>query len=231
MQKTLILFGVKGSGKDTIGSLLRDRYGLITDSFADPIKKMVKIAFPDMTDEDLWGPSENREREYKQYPMGDVCLKCGSTLFDDDEGRLSCAQPDCHMQYPHFLTPRIACQTLGTEWGRRLYTDVWIDNVFIRARRAHEAWKSVIAQAHTPPPILVITDGRYPNEQARCTKLGATTILLLRKLDESTSTHSSETSLLTISREHFQYVLDNRCPLEELPALVGSMMKDLGIAR
>lgn len=238
--QTIVLFGVKGSGKDTVGAMLRERYGFVTDSFADPLKRMAKIAFPAFTDEDLWGPSENRERQYKQYPMGDRCLKCNEYLYPplgdtSPDSDLECTR--CFIVYPRYVNPRIALQMLGTEWGRRLYEDVWIDNVFARVEAARQITHPLkIDRVHYATPgydyrPYVITDGRYPNEQARSAKLGATTVLLLRKLEESTSTHSSESSLKTIPREAFQYVLDNRCPLEELPALVDTMVKTLGIAR
>ncbi len=36
-------------------------------AFADPIKKVAKIIFPMLTDDDLWGPSQNRDRVLPEY--------------------------------------------------------------------------------------------------------------------------------------------------------------------
>jgi hypothetical protein len=235
----IVLFGSRGSGKDTIGDYLVAKYGFTKVSFAAPLKQMVKIAFPDFTDEDLYGPSKNRENQYKQYPMGDRCLKCNSPLIENSNGGLSCTQPGCINDYPRYINPRIALQTLGTEWGRRLYSMIWIDNLFSSIRQVHENWKarsfSDLNQPTTftnaqsePEPRFVVTDGRFINEQARSVELGGITVLLLRKLEDAAkATHTSERELLEIPRERFQYIFDNRCPLEELPSKIEEMMAQL----
>lgn len=243
--RVIVLFGVKGSGKDTVGDLLRERYRFSKDSFASPLKKMVTEAF-EFTHEDLYGPSSGREREYEQYPMSGECLRCGTALFNDTDGKLSCVQPDCGMQYPTHVNPRIALQTLGTEWGRRLYKHVWIDaaarRVRNRAAKALTAWNEHCEEGtyvvprldlgfEPPQQRFVFTDGRFISEHERCVSLGWTTVLLLRKLDESTDTHASEAELKQIPRSSFNYMLDNRAPLEALPDLVIEMMTMLGYAR
>jgi len=211
----IILFGVRGSGKDTIGDYLSQRYRFQKHSFAGPLKQMIKIAFPDFKDEDLHGPSKNRENQYEQYPMGDTCLKCDSPLFENAGARHGEEQVCgvCGMTYPRHLDPRTALKTLGTEWGRRLYKSVWIDLAFSRMRQE---------SSHTH---FVVTDGRFLNEQERSTALGGITVLLLRRLDESEkATHESERELSLIPRARFHYVLDNRCPLEDMPTRVDAMM-------
>lgn len=244
----IVLFGVKGSGKDTVGHYLHNEHNFNPDSFASPLKKMVKIAFPDMTDEDLYGPSSGRETQYKQYPMGDACLFCNGRLVPNadpvtkpPEGKeLICSA--CSLTYPKYVNPRIGCQTLGTEWGRRLSPNVWIDGAMARVRAERLSWRKRLfgrdlADKRGMPeglaiefenePKFVFTDGRFANEQARCAELGAQTVLLLRKLDESTDTHASEAELKTIPRERFSYILDNRGGLDELPALIETMVQAL----
>lgn len=242
--RVIVLFGVKGSGKDTVGDLLKERYLFSKDSFAAPLKKMVSEAF-EFTEEDLYGPSSGREHQYEEYPMGDECLRCGSPLFQTagaPQGKeLSCVQPDCGMQYPLFINPRIALQTLGTEWGRRLFKHIWVDRARVRLRkhiqRNHETLRNnphLIAPGKSIEDIdyrFVFTDGRFVSEHERCVKLGWTTVLLLRKLDESTETHASEAELKLIPRSSFNYILDNRAPLEALPGLVTEMMTLLGYTR
>lgn len=67
----IVLCGIAGSGKDTIADILVNSHGFQKESFAKPIKEMVKLAYPDFTDYDLYGPSERRSRPYKQYPRTD----------------------------------------------------------------------------------------------------------------------------------------------------------------
>lgn len=57
------------------------------------------------------------------------------------------------------LTQRQACQTLGTEWGRSLYTNVWIDKL----NRDIAKWA---------PDVAIITDVRFPNEVADIKRQG-----------------------------------------------------------
>jgi len=238
----IVLFGVKGSGKDTVGHYLHNEHNFAPDSFASPLKKMVKLAFPDFTEVDLYGPSAGRERQYAQYPKTDDCLKCGSVLFDNAKSpigaELICTA--CGSTYPYDVNPRIALQTLGTEWGRRLYKDIWVDAAVQRVRAERLDWRKRLFgrnQTYFPPPgfaiefenepKFVFTDGRFANEQVRCAEMGATTVLLLRKLEESEDTHASEAELKTIPREKFDYVLDNRGTLEELPSKIEEMLKAL----
>jgi hypothetical protein len=247
----IVLFGVAGSGKDTIGNLLveRSHFGETQpawrkEAFANPLKEMVKHAFG-FSDDDLYGPSKNRWNQYKQYPFAQGrCMSCGMDpercddqggywqLCDSKGVRSVKGQEEnadhvrcvlCHMVYPRYINPRIALQTLGTEWGRGLFSTVWVDAAF---RRIEDSVERVY-----PPntPNWVITDGRFFNELKRSQELGAKGVLLLRKLEDPGSSHPSETELRTIPREEFDYVLDNRGELKELPRLLDQMLKDLDI--
>lgn len=262
--RVIVLFGVKGSGKDTVGDLLRERYFFTKDSFAAPLKRMVAEAF-DFTEEDLYGPSSGRERQYEQYPFEKGrCLSCGANNaagYDGENG--GCWMPcdakgrhiagrdeseeayvrctRCNAIFPNHINPRIALQTLGTEWGRRLFKHVWVDKAHRRlkerVKRNHETLRNnthLLAPGRSIEDVdyrFVFTDGRFISEHERCTKLGWTTVLLLRKLDESTDVHASEAELKQIPRSAFNYVLDNRVPLEQLPDLVTEMMTLLGYSR
>lgn len=231
--KTIItLFGVRGSGKDTIGNMLAERHGFMKESFAAPLKEMVKIAFPDFTDEDLYGPSSRRSTQYPQYPMGEDCVRCNGPLWSNTEGGLSCTEPRCIDDYPLYVSPRIALQTLGTEWGRRLYKNVWVDAAFRRIdlyiQTAEDFLEDHLSAAKGSQNYRhVITDGRFVNEHARAADMGSHTVLLLRGLEESTDTHPSEAEIKTIPREKFSHIVDNRGDLSELPRLVDEMLSKL----
>jgi len=220
--EVLVLFGAKGSGKDTVGNYLAMRHGFMKASFAAPLKRMAKLAFPHFSDEDLYGPSKSRENQYRQYPMGSRCLKCDSPLADNGMGGLTCTREGCITDYPKYVNPRIALQTLGAEWGRRLYEHIWVDNLFLSLQSLREC--------PSGPSRIVVTDGRFDNERARTSELGGKTVLLLRKLEEaSRSSHASERELTTIPLNKFHYVLDNRGPEEELPGAVDRMLRVLDV--
>lgn len=211
----IVLFGEKGSGKNTVGDLL-SLQGFKQDAFANPLKEMAKIAFPAFSHDDLYGSSQNRETQYKEYPMAGQCLKCGEALEPNrktEPGKeLICSDRFCSRTYPAYVTPRIALQTLGTSWGRSLYEEVWVDSLFGRLGRDAN---------------YVVTDGRFENEARGARRFGAKAVRLLRGLGSSTDPHPSESSLRDIQPEMFDFDLNNTGPLEELPALVDRMMTKL----
>ena len=94
--------GLAGAGKSTAAKVLVSEFGFVEVSLADPIKRICRDVFQ-FADEQLWGPSEMRNAPDPRYFVANV------------DGK------------PHFLTPRHALQTLGTEWGRDCYGNVWVD--------------------------------------------------------------------------------------------------------
>lgn len=217
----IVLGGIRGSGKDTVGDILRDRYGFQKEAFANPLKAMVKHAFPAFTDDDLYGPSKNRSREYEQYPIM-KCPRCGGkieTVFSGlQEPQRQCVVDQSHDQIPKFVTPRVALQTLGTEWGRRLYQDVWVDAAFNR-----------IHQSQSEKP-WAITDCRFWNEVRGSKRNGGLCVKLTRGLAESEDTHPSESEFRSIPDSEFHYILDNASlSLEELPEAVDKMLHELKV--
>lgn len=245
----IVLCGVRGSGKDTIGDYLAEGHcgPFEKYAFATPLKKMVKIAFPAFTDTDLYGPSKFREHEYEQYPLTS-CPWCGGGItydkYDNRGGEfklMPADQIDTHRRcmtvpehdwLPEFLSPRVALQTLGTEWGRRLYKDVWIDAAFGHIRK--EGVFRDITYMGSPAPLLprntswVITDGRFRNEVQRSRELGGIAVQLTRGLKESTDPHPSEAELRTMKPEEFDYTFDNaELSLEKLPEKVDALVNHI----
>lgn len=150
----LVFFGLAGSGKDTAAAPWVEQ-GATRISFADPLKAFCMQVFQWPHDM-LWGPSERRS---------DPC----------PHGR---RRPDGEP-----LTPRYALQTLGTEWGRGCYTDVWLE---LGLRR--------IAEARTTGPV-VVTDARFRNELDALRKIGATLIRIERPGIEALA-HASEQDIM-----------------------------------
>lgn len=75
-------------------------------AFADPIKKAAKIIYPQLSDEDLWGPSERRDKILEGY-------------INPDTG-----EP---------LTVRNVLTQLG-KWGRSTNPDCWANSTILDAK-------------------------------------------------------------------------------------------------
>lgn len=97
------VMGQAGSGKDVMADYLVNKYAFVKIGFADPMKRFVQEIF-EFSDDQIWGPSESRNAPDTRYVVG-------SNQWDEME---------C-------LSPRFALQTLGTEWGRKCYPQVWVE--------------------------------------------------------------------------------------------------------
>lgn len=116
------------------------------------------------------------------------------------------------------ISPRQALQTLGTEWGRALWPDVWIARALRDARQY---------------PAVVISDCRFRNELAAIREAGGVLVRLTRGsgLVGDAGAHASEAEQASIPDDYFDAVIDNRAmTLEELEAaaveLVDSIVAD-----
>lgn len=230
--------GLKGSGKSTVGNHLVERCGLKPLAFADPIKQMVKLAFPKVTDEQLWGPSDKREELLLDYPVS-VCPFCGSDtvlssyVTKHETTPLWCTT--CNQTFPPFLTARVLCQTLGSEWGRRMHEDVWIDRAFDTVNAS-------------PDASFVVTDCRF--EHQAVLERGGITMLLTRGMRRLVRTpearyvrdafapadlaaamsHTSESAILDSQLSDWTIVLDNSSlSLEATLELVNQFANGLGL--
>lgn len=191
---TFVLCGVAGSGKDTVADYLKEKYMFRVESFAAPLKEMVKLAFPEFKDEHLYGSSSQRATEYFQYPLNPA-----SPYFV--EGKRE------------HVSPRLALQTLGTDWGRGLNDRIWVDGAFARLRR-------------TGAKFGVISDGRFKNEVLLSRSRGAIAIRLSRGLKSSADPHPSEAEMRSMPNESFDFVLNNdgSTTVEDLYQMVDSML-------
>jgi hypothetical protein len=91
-------FGQAESGKDTAADYLVSEFGYTKVAFADVMKRIARDVW-DFSAEQLWGPQELKNKPDPRFPLADG----------------SC------------LTPRRALQVLGTEVGRNIYQDTWVD--------------------------------------------------------------------------------------------------------
>lgn len=197
--------GKKGSGKDTAADVWVKYFNesvmgsFYKVSLADPLKRFCQLVFG-FTSETLWGPSELRDVPDTRYP-----------------------RPDGY----GYLSPRYALQTLGTEWGRNCYSDVWIDY----AKGIHDQLTSCsnLLRTYTPErgvfsqypsenmPFcagVVIPDVRFPNEVRRLKEHKAYIVRVVRPDLESKDDHASETSLDSFSAGDFDEVVYNDSDLD-----------------
>lgn len=173
------LVGRAGSGKDTVAGMLTEILGGAASlSFAEPLKRFCGEVF-DFSLQQLYGPSEARNAPDLRYPRA---------------GRAP-------------LSPREALQTLGTEWGRACYPDIWAELGIRRARAAEHLAGSV-----------VFTDTRFVNEAARIRAAGGEVWRVRRPSADSVITaHASETEMNSREMEELvTLTLHNNGSLEEL---------------
>lgn len=261
------LCGPAGSGKDTIADQLVKKYHFVKMANADLLKRMAKLAF-DFTYEQLWGPSELRNAPDTRYPR-----EHGPATFPDGKPPEHCACcgrgfEDYDVQC--YLTPRFALQSLGTEWGRLCFENIWIGRVLGIAQEALSGFVEGHGRlyptysAHAglnyhnttciKPAGVVISDVRFMNEVnairaaggkiVRVTRSKAITIEeaedehLIEVLDEAlanleaegtsltsaASQHKSETELLGIPKDKFDYLFQNSSDMHGLRMQVDRMM-------
>lgn len=202
--------GFKGSGKDTSADYLCSRYDYQKTLLAYPLKKACQQIFG-FTDEAVFGASSLREKVEPHYPLfsgrdpvdGTMLTKVANSSEEywrrDSDGEW----------FPERITPRLALTSLGTEWGRRLYSDIWADACmnFIRASGS---------------PLWTISDVRFMNEITSVQRAGGKVIRLLR--GQRQSNHPSEMEMESIPFSEFDYVVDNQGPKEELYELLDDVM-------
>lgn len=233
--KIVAICGNAGTGKDTAANFLVKEYGYKSMSFADPIKDMLKEVF-EFSDEQLWGASEHRNKPDHRFPdfwgqaftnLSKWQTKNLQELFGEDVEEFGPAAKllweKFHWLQAHHpvLSPRIALQTIGTEWGRAVDKDLWT-RILLRK----------ICSANSP---VVISDTRFVNELNALKDAGAFTIRIRRKESEEIaaltgiSGHVSEMEINTIPDEDFSMVINNNKSLEKFQEtinLIPILIKD-----
>jgi hypothetical protein len=206
------LMGHSKSGKDAIADYLVDEYEYEKVALADPMKRFCQEAF-EFTDEQLWGPSERRNAPDGRYPR----------RVEGPPPRNEC------------LSPRVALQLLGTEWGRHCYEDVWVDyairvatklagtnvdGVMITYYMYHQSGGLMLGASHPAPTGIVIPDVRFANELAAIKKAGGKVLRVVRNGADGNvgvANHASETEQKLIPDSEIDGVIINN--VDGLPHL------------
>jgi hypothetical protein len=227
----IMLFGDAGVGKDTVGRLIKARYGFQTMAQADPIKKLAKKYFL-FTDEELWGPSEARNKvvpfqdwEKRLFDVEDTDIfesvkfsyptQGANTMYEAiAELAPAAAKRDVYDRLVDFfkalaafatenggLNARIVLQLLGTEVGRALDMRIWTRAAFAAADDA----------LYAAAPGVVITDGRFRSEAMAAKKAGAKLVLIRGSgvAPKGAAGHASEAELQTIPDHWYDLIIEN----------------------
>lgn len=220
--------GLAASGKDTAADLLVKNEGYVKIAFADPLKRIARDVYA-FTDVQLWGPSSERNRPDARYPRKhgpwtkqDECVCCGTHL-------VNALAKQC------LLTPRLALQLLGTEFGRTCYPNTWVALALRIAKQVlyqSGILRSVIYNydakqglyiTSTPegpkPKGVVISDVRFINEVKAINAASGFVYQTTRGrgLEGAAGQHQSEIEMRSIPPELFKGQIDNKdWTLEEL---------------
>lgn len=160
-----------GHGKDVVASWLAARFNLAVVSFADPLKRLCQQVFG-FSDEQLWGPSEMRNRPIlTDLTSAQVDLfwttatirfigaqrAFAEEVYPSDSDRLEQALSEWFQGRKNAseTSARTVLQTLGTECGRAVDKDIWLnyahDRVIpaIRAGLQYHAKKGIDLPEYT----------------------------------------------------------------------------------
>lgn len=187
--------GLAGSGKDTVADMIEKHLpGAVRAALADPLKEFSQAVFG-FTDENLRGGSAQRNRPDPRLAETRAVAEAAIRFGEVYSNWVAYALPfEMQQKIPEAkaalrdwfhscaakggeLTPRFALQTLGTEWGRAQYPEIWVDYLFREYRGAES---------------LLITDVRFVNEAHRVRAYGGLVWRVTRPGVEAGS-HSSET--------------------------------------
>ena len=192
------LSGKKNSGKDTVAELVK-KHALTTGHeweikrFADPLKDMVCLLLG-CTREQL------EDREYKEALLGEPW----DYWFEQDVG------PFGKSTFYGSLTPREIMQKMGTEVGRSIHENAWVNALF---NIYEDQW-------------WIIPDTRFPNEAQAIKNRGRKLIRVNRVITSIVEDiHPSETSLDKYT--DWDFVIDNNGTREELEEKVIEICKQL----
>lgn len=193
--------GKAGTGKDTIASYIKniieneEKQFVCKFAFADPIKHIAANMFPNITTQQLWGPSKFRGEIVK----GAIAGKYWSEKHY--RGRLTVRR------LSQKLTIRRLLQDIGTI-GREYDPKCWIKCLDYRIKlRLHGS-------------SVIITDARQKNEYDYLKRNNYFIINVVRKTKKNKQTESHITEFGQEKITDFDYVIDNNISLSKLKKLI-----------
>lgn len=208
------VLGPAGSGKDTVSDFLVSKYGFTKIALADPLKRICREVYG-FTDEQLWGPSECRNQPDLRYPTG-----------------------------RGFLSPRVALQTLGTEWGRAMFENTWMEyglrmaeGILLQGGRYSQKKglydPGFIERLFSKKPRgVVFSDIRFKNEVDAIRRRHSGFVVRIKRsglAQVGVAGHASEEEQKSLKDTDFDYVIDNNGSLEQLYKSITKMFTILPV--
>ena len=231
------LCGVAGAGKDTVGNYLSAALQGTVLGLADPLKRGVADLF-DFTPEQLWGPSDLRNEVDPRYLTSEevvdrltkrLASEAPLKLLELAEwrGRASLSNHLEKLAAGAPLTPRVVLQVLGTDWGRALEKNIWVDHLLnntetlLQGGCSYSRSEGVVPAPNYPGyGAVVVTDVRFRNEILAIKSAGGVVIKVHRDRGSLDSdTHVSETEQHGVPANFFDAVFHNTGTLDCLPTL------------
>lgn len=194
MKRILGISGFAGCGKDTLADHLVEEHGFTKLALADPMKRLCQRVFS-FTDEQLWGASQFRNEPDKRWPFSGTCPHCHEKCYWNDAQETWYCR-DCKQPFHTHVSPRLALQTLGTEWGRTLSPDIWVRLAFAEIEESDKMrW--------------VIPGIRFNNEVKAVREHGGGKLLRLTRGGQQFA-HQSEAEMATMPDDAFDYLVNNK---------------------
>jgi len=207
----IVMFvGNAGSGKDTAAQCLKDflsgdgRTKVESIALADPIKEAAMAIFG-FSQEQLWGPSERRSESYsidRDKALMNLYAYTSKLYADFPE-----LPNDLLFQWfdsvveggPETKTARHILQSFGTELGRKVNRNIWIDYALRKSEKS----------LGNGTDLMLIRDGRFRNEVLAVRKAGGFVVNIRDPRQSSVGSHSSESEQLTIPNWWYDVIVFN----------------------
>ena len=204
MPQIISFSGNLGSGKDTVGDnaieyLIAKGKTAKKFFFSEKLKQFA-VEVLGLNPEHVYGTQEDKNKvthlKWEDMP-GVVIVEDNSYYKDFSEIRFALGSTPAKFiaHRGGYMSVREFLQFFGTEIGRKIYNNIWIDATF------REIQKSDC-------DFAIVTDARFHNELNYLLNYGTILVKLTRKPINIGLSHSSETELDSYTR--YTEVLDNR---------------------
>lgn len=203
MPRIISFSGNLGSGKDTVG---QDAISYLTSKgykaekffFSEALKRFC-VDVLGLNESHVFGTQEDKNKvthlKWEDMPGVVITLDENIKDFSIVKVGLDSIPTKLIAHRPGYMTVREVLQFVGTEIGRRMYDNVWIDATFRKIQKSD-------------CDFVIFTDARFHNELDYLRKYGAVLVYLLRQPIRVGLEHSSETQLTTY--KNWDELLDNR---------------------
>ena len=203
-KKLIGISGKMGSGKDTVGDIIRIlTSGVLVSN--DTVEHTIKIS----TNITGWGsPWIIKKMAGKLKFVASILSGVPMHLFEDQEFKKQKMDPEWgDITYREFL------QKIGTDALRdKVHEEIWANSLFVD-QNDDSQW--------------IVTDVRFPNEAVAIKKRDGILIRVNTTRECVVSDHPSETSL--DNYEDFDYVIDNSGTISELTGNIREILVKEGI--